>query len=231
MNEKVYIIATTRPWNIQAFEKYTPEMNGKWFLATNPKELDALLVRLSKPRYIFFPHWSWKVPPAVHEQYECVCFHMTDVPYGRGGSPLQNLISRGVETTRLTALKMVEEMDAGPVYYKKPLSLDGSAQDIFERAVDPVYEMISCIADKEPLPVEQAGEPVFFARRTPQQSEMPERGSIKELYDHTRMLDAISYPKAFLHYGDWHLEFTEASIHGDVVTAKVVIRKNESGTS
>ncbi len=27
-------------------------------------------------------------------KFECVCFHMTDVPYGRGGSPLQNLIIR-----------------------------------------------------------------------------------------------------------------------------------------
>lgn len=59
---------------------------------------------------------------------------MTDVPYGRGGSPLQNLILAGHADTQLTALKMVEEMDAGPVYAKRPLSLEGKAQDIYEKA-------------------------------------------------------------------------------------------------
>ena len=30
----------------------------------------------------------------IHENYKCIIFHMTDLPFGRGGSPLQNLISR-----------------------------------------------------------------------------------------------------------------------------------------
>jgi methionyl-tRNA formyltransferase len=68
------------------------------------------------PRYVFFAHWSWKIPRAVYEAHECVIFHMTDVPFGRGGSPLQNLISRGIYETKLSALRCVEEMDAGPVY-------------------------------------------------------------------------------------------------------------------
>ena len=50
------------------------------------------------PRYIFFLHWDWRVPHVIWQQHECVCFHMTDVPYGRGGSPLQNLILEGTMT-------------------------------------------------------------------------------------------------------------------------------------
>jgi len=37
---------------------------------------------------------------------------MTDVPYGRGGSPLQNLIVRGHTETKLTALRCVRDLDA-----------------------------------------------------------------------------------------------------------------------
>ncbi len=37
--------------------------------------------------------------------------HMTDVPYGRGGSPLQNLIARGHTSTKLTAMRMTAEVD------------------------------------------------------------------------------------------------------------------------
>jgi len=55
---------------------------------------------------------------------------MTYMPYGRGGSPLQNLIVRGYRHTKLTALRMVEEFDAGPVYLKEDLCLEGNAEEI-----------------------------------------------------------------------------------------------------
>ena len=58
---------------------------------------------------------------------------MTDLPYGRGGSPLQNLIIRGHRDTQLTALKCEENVDEGPVYAKTPLSLSGSAEEILAR--------------------------------------------------------------------------------------------------
>src|SRR5262249_17488018 len=70
------------------------------------------------PAWIFFPHWSWRIPRAFHERFTCVVFHMTDVPYGRGGSPLQNLIVRGHKATMISALACAEEIDAGAVYLK-----------------------------------------------------------------------------------------------------------------
>lgn len=75
------------------------------------------------PRYIFFPHWSFVVPADLFEAHECVCFHMTDVPYGRGGSPLQSHILDGQTETNLTALRMVEEVDAVPVYTRRARSI------------------------------------------------------------------------------------------------------------
>ena len=56
---------------------------------------------------------------------------MTDLPYGRGGSPLQNLIIRGHKKTKISALRMVNELDAGPIYFKRSLSLNGNAQKIY----------------------------------------------------------------------------------------------------
>ena len=44
---------------------------------------------------------------------------MTDLPYGRGGSPLQNLIINGHKETMMSALRCVQELDAGPIYLKK----------------------------------------------------------------------------------------------------------------
>jgi methionyl-tRNA formyltransferase len=72
------------------------------------EDLVAQTLAAHGPSHVFFPHWSWKIPATVHRGFECVIFHMTDLPFGRGGSPLQNLIVRGIERTQLTALRCVE---------------------------------------------------------------------------------------------------------------------------
>lgn len=91
------------------------------------------------PDFVFFPHWSYIIPKSIYERYTCVVFHMTDLPVGRGGSPLQNLIVRGIRETKISAIKVQQEIDAEPIYMKRPETLEGSAKDIFCR----ISEIIS----------------------------------------------------------------------------------------
>lgn len=213
MNQNNYIVATIKSWNITHFKKVKTKLPGKWYLVTSPEKLTVEFLEKINPRYIFFPHWSWIVPKVILNRWECVCFHMADVPYGRGGSPLQNLILRRHKNTKVSALRMVEELDAGPVYKKKDLSLAGSAQDIFERLAPLTMELAHDIASSEPSPEPQQGDAVVFKRRTPSQSELPRNGVSEEIFDHIRMLDAETYPKAFLEHGDLRLEFDRAEIN------------------
>ena len=83
---------------------------------------------------------------------------MTDLRYGRGGSPLQNLIVFGHNQMRLSALKFTAGLDAGPVYDRVPLGLDGSAEDILLRAAGLMAPMIVNIIEQPPVSVEQTGE-------------------------------------------------------------------------
>lgn len=141
-------------------------------------------------------------------------------PYDRsslwkgGGSPLQNLIVRGHKATRISALQMVEELDAGPVYAKVALDLSGSARKIFERVAFEVFNLIEFVTKNDPDPSPQSGFAVCFKRRTQNQSRLPESATLDQLYDHIRMLDAETYPKAFLQYGDTRLEFDMATFDG-----------------
>ena len=221
-----YLVATIKPWNIAAFHRRTPHLPGRWHLVESAEDLELGLIARLNPRYTFFPHWSWRVPQDILRATECVCFHMTDVPYGRGGSPLQNLIVRGHERTRVTALRMVEEVDAGPVYLKRPLELSGSAQAIFERVAELVYDMAAEIIATEPVPAPQQGDIVTFERRTPDQSRLPTGVEARAVYDHIRMLDAETYPSAFIEHGDLLLGFTEAELVDDGVVARVHISTN-----
>jgi methionyl-tRNA formyltransferase len=175
------------------------------------------------PTFIFFLHWSWKVPSEIFENYECIGFHMSDLPYGRGGSPLQNLISRGHRDTILTAVKLVEEFDAGPFYAKEPLSLQGSAEEIYIRAGNLSASMISSIIQNGPEPRLQEGEPVVFRRRTQAESQIQPQTSMEDLYNFIRMLDAEGYPKAFLEHEGYRMEFTGAALLDGEVKANVSI--------
>jgi methionyl-tRNA formyltransferase len=222
MADDLHILATNRTWSLSAFQRYRAYLPGRWAIAASTKDLLALEYDLS-PRRIFFTHWSEIVPKQIHDRRECIVFHMTDVPYGRGGSPLQNLIARGHRETHLTALRMEEELDAGPVYLKRPLTLDGAAEEIFARASDLAMDMIREIIETDPVPEPQSGEPVVFRRRTPAMSALPPDGTLDTLYDHIRMLDASGYPRAFIEHGVWRMEFRNVARTTDGLDAHVRI--------
>jgi len=218
-----YIVAAVGDWNRDIFQKNTINLLGNWTLVSEPSELDALLDKLS-PKYIFFLHWNWIVPKDILDKYECICFHMTDVPFGRGGSPLQNLIVRGYKDTVLTALRMEESLDTGPVYYKKPLSLLGSAKDIYSRASELSWEMIDAFIKERPQPIAQSGQATFFKRRNPSQSQIPPNLKVDEVYDYIRMLDAPDYPHAYIESNGYIFEFTNAELKNNNLTATVNVK-------
>ncbi|MBV2127868.1 hypothetical protein [Arsukibacterium indicum] len=210
-----YLVATVKSWNIEAFQKYTADLPGNWQLITSREQLTRDYLAELKPTYIFFPHWNWKVPADITGRYCCVCFHMTDLPFGRGGSPLQNLILSGATETKLTALQMTEHLDAGPIFGKLPLSLAGTATDIFQRAAPLVYQLISQIISQQLSALPQQGDATYFDRRSPAQSKLPEGMTAARLYDFIRMLDGEGYPAAYIEYNGWRLEFSAAALDND----------------
>ena len=172
-------------------------------------------LRRINPDFVFVVHWSYLIPNEIFNEFECIVFHMTDVPFGRGGSPLQNLISRKIYDTKLSALRVVEQLDAGPVYMKKNLNLNGSAEEIYLRANRLMVSMIINIILNKPEPISQLGKPTVFKRRTPEMSEIKCVETIENLFDHIRMLDADGYPKAFLNTEQFVFEFSRASLKAD----------------
>ena len=217
------VLISNRPWN-RVMAARLEERTGCCFtLLTKPEELIVETLERLKPQYVFFPHWSHRIPENIFNQFECVIFHMTDLPYGRGGSPLQNLIARGIYETKISALRCVKEMDAGPIYLKKPLSLHGSAEEIFLRASDVIEEMIVEILEKLPEPMPQEGAPMVFKRRKAEEGNLAAAQTLEQVFDLIRMLDAEGYPNAFLNVGPFKIEFTRASMKTGHVMADVRI--------
>jgi len=223
------VIACGKLWVADVAERVARASGWSCELVTTRDGLNVAALEKIKPEVIFFPHWSWKIPPEIFERWECVIFHMTDLPYGRGGSPLQNLIVRGHRQTSITALRCVQEMDAGPVYMKRPLSLQGSAQDIYVQTTFIIESMMSEMLVARPQPQPQEGDPVCFNRRRPEDGDISPLSDVSEVYDYIRMLDAEGYPPAFIETEHLHLSFSRAQYRGERILADVVIQRKGNG--
>lgn len=225
-----YVLATSRPWNEILALRLKEKTGHTFHLITRKDELNLRSLQEINPRYIFFPHWSYFVPEEIFNPFECVIFHMTDLPYGRGGSPLQNLVLRGHKETKITALRCVKEIDAGPVYMKKPLCLEGAASEIFLRAAVTIEDMIEEIVREEPSPVPQEGESVFFQRRKPEESNLAQAPvqNLNDFFDFIRVLDAEGYPRAFLDVHDHRIELSRVQMEQDKLVGTFVIYKQNN---
>ncbi len=210
-----YVLLSSNPTYNELFEELRLMSNASWTLITDKDKLKTAFLETKKIKIIFIPHWSHKIPEEIFKNYICILFHMTDLPFGRGGSPLQNLIKLGFKQTKISALRVVKEIDAGPIYLKRKLDLNGSAKEIFIRTSKIVKKMIEDIIQKKIRPKEQTGEPTFFMRRTPNQSSIQGIKNLNELYDQIRMLDCDGYPRAFLEIENFRIEFHNAILNNE----------------
>ncbi len=210
-----YILLTPKTWHTTLFRELSAQKPEEWLHITQKEDFTAEKLAVINPQYVFIPHWSYIIPKEIFENHTCIVFHMTDLPFGRGGSPLQNLIVRGLTETKISAIKVEEGLDTGDVYLKRPVSLHGTAEEIFIRMATLIKGMIEEIIANNTQPVQQQGEPTVFKRRKPEDSNIAHLESIEQLYDYIRMLDCEGYPNAFVEIDKFRLEFTRASLKGE----------------
>ena len=221
------IIVSNKEWHRKYIKEIATRTNKDVIYIDNKECITYDYLHKLQPEWVFFPHWSYVIPAEVYENMNCVIFHMTDLPFGRGGSPLQNLIVRGIYETKLSALKCTAQLDAGDIYIKQPLSLWGTAEEIYLRAAELTKEMVIQIVKEKPQFYKQQGEPVVFRRRKPSEGDIGKLKSLSEVFDYIRMLDADTYPPAFLDKNNLHIEFTRASLKdGHILAdAKIFIKR------
>lgn len=195
----------------------------KFFSCEEALSIEA--IRDFKPDYVFFTHWNWIVKKEVHEQFNCIVFHTAPLPYGRGGSPIQNLILEGFKETPVCAIKMTDKLDAGPIYTSSNISLGGTLNSIFSRMSDTINDLMVEIIEKNPIPTDQLGEPHVFKRLTRVDNEIPAGLEIEEIYDRIRMVDHADYPNAFIVYGDIKIEFSSARLKRESIEVTCVMKK------
>lgn len=227
------VIATIKEWNISNYfklkDKYKDMYN--FHLLTNDEEFNYESLQKLNPKYIFLPHWSSIISNDIYTNFKCIVFHMTDLPFGRGGSPLQNLIQNGVYETKISAVKVEKGIDSGDIYIKEDFDISkGSAQEIFINASSIVFnKMIPRFLKEELTPKKQIGEVTTFKRRKKEESVITELNakSLSSMYNFIRMLDAQGYPRAFIELGNIKITFSQVSKENNKLVGKFEVTDNE----
>lgn len=218
----VYVFCAYRDWALDLY-KELKKTYKKMIIIDNPKTLTFSYINKINPEYIFFPDWSWMIPSEIVNNFQCVCFHESNLPKFRGGSPIQNQIVRGIKKTKSTALLMNDKLDAGDIILQKELLLSGTVNEIFERMKRNDFEMIKKIIQGKYKQKKQTGKSSIYKRRKPEQSELKTLNySNKFLYDFIRMLGE-PYPNAFIKINDKKMIFKSAKYDGKKIFFEGVI--------
>lgn len=131
--------------------------------------------------------------------------HASDLPKGRGWSPLTYAILEGKNDIPVTLFEAVEKVDAGKVYAKEFIHLEG--HELIEEArvklaLKSNELILNFIADYPAVEgKEQEGEPTFYAKRKPSDSELDITKSIVEQINLFRVSDNERYPAYFFYKG------------------------------
>ncbi len=207
------VLLTNKSWHDSLFknleDKYGPD---QWKRISDIKLFNKEYLKSISAKKIFIPHWSHVIPEEIFSEFQCILFHMTDLPYGRGGSPLQNLIIKGHKKTKISAISVERGIDEGPIYCKSELSLKGTAREIFERSAENIFKMICDIDFQKIEPKKQIGKVIYFNRRNENQSDLGLIEKLDKMYDHIRMLDCEGYPNAFIENENFLFKFTNAKL-------------------
>ena len=141
-------------------------------------------------------------PPGVlaHNRRNLVV-HASDLPKGRGFSPMTWQVLEGRNEIPVCLLEAAEDVDTGPIVYRTTMRFEGHELIEEMRAILGRMHVELCrrFLD-EPSPptgAPQQGEPTNHPRRRPADSRLDPARSIAEQFDLLRTVDHEAYPAFF----------------------------------
>jgi methionyl-tRNA formyltransferase len=159
---------------------------------------------------ILFVGWSWMVPSDITEKHLCIGVHPSDLPYYRGGSPLQHQIIAGKTRTKVTLMTLSSgKLDAGDIWMKEDFDLSGSnMSEVFDNLVDSSIKLLSRFFEVYPdiVPDKQnTASGTYYKRRKPIDSKIETNQlcnvQLKNIYNQIRCL-TDPYPNAYIEDDD-----------------------------
>ena len=155
--------------------------------------------------------------------------HPSDLPKGKGWSPLAWQILEGRNTIPITLFEAVEKVDAGRIYFQDIMTFEGHELIEELRSLQGKKTIDLCLDFIQQYPningKEQEGSETFYPRRRPDDSKVNPNRTIAELFNNFRVADNTRYPVYFEHKGYRYLLKIEKS--GKIDTNKIALTSKE----
>lgn len=155
----------------------------------NSHDVRMLTVQPESGDVLFMLSWPYKAWPVDYDKAYVI--HESDLPKGRGWSPLAHQILEGKNSIPFTAIRADEGIDTGPAVLRETLTLSGYelADEIHAKSAEVKCKMMLEILLFPLQEVPQTGEPSHYARRTPKDSELDPDKTIREQFNLMRICD------------------------------------------
>jgi methionyl-tRNA formyltransferase len=126
------------------------------------------------------------IPRALLERHEWLNVHPSLLPRWRGAAPVERAIMAGDTETGVSVIRLVEELDAGPIGAQKafPIGADDDAGAVYARAAELAPDLIARATSFEP----QRGEATYAEKIGPADRELDWSRPARELHDRIRAL-------------------------------------------
>lgn len=197
-----------RKWALDAISEISKcnPREREWEVLTSPGEYsERVLKPIDRDTIFIAVGWSWLIEPSITRKYLCLGVHPSDLPYYRGGSPIQHQIIDGIIHTKCSLFRLSDRIDSGDVWGQADLSLSGDSMaevlnNVKVSAIKLLNRFISQFPDINPEPqcLEHGS---YKRRRSPEESRInPEEVDfldIRRLYNKIRSLTE-PYPNAFI---------------------------------
>ena len=211
-------VSKNNEWSDSLYRQLSTRSEGvKWIRISNINEIS--FVNDFDPDWIFFFHWSHIVSKDTWSAHKCVVLHTSNLPDGRGGSPIQNQIMDGIIKTRVNAIEMTGQVDSGKIYCSTGISLQGSLRDIWMTIASQSFDLIQKCIKENLTPKEQEKIDITRRYRRRRTSSLDLDCETDVLYNQIRMLDGEGYPKSNIKIGNFVIEFSRAGYdaNGDLI--------------
>lgn len=127
--------------------------------------------------------------------------HESDLPKGKGWSPLTWQVLEGKLQIPVTLFEASESIDDGPIYDQKIIELTGTEliDELREKQAKTTIELLDSFILQYPYNVQkpQQGESNFYPKRTQKDSELSIDKTIAEQFNLLRVCDNERYPAFF----------------------------------
>ena len=152
----------------------------------------------------FFLSCGQIVPPEIlKKHHHNLVVHESNLPKGKGWSPLTWQILEGKNEISICLFEAQETVDSGEIYIKDILKFKGTELVDELRHIQAMTTIEMCLKFVREYPKivlkgqKQKGKPSYYKRRKPQDSQLDVDKTIREQFNLLRVVDNERYPAFF----------------------------------